>query len=330
MAELPFLDSFDHYLSADANQKYTSSLGLSIGAGYGRRGTNGGIVQGGGMFKTFDVEYGILYVGAAISGPASTIFTFRNQLSGVNLSLCYLDDGRMVFGATDPTGGWFNNIAFTQVAKPFLTGVFHYIEMMASVSTSGVSGIVRVNEEIVLQDSAFYAHPEQLTNNPHIAWAQVQFGGRGGGYFSVYDDLYINTGKFYGDINIDVIRPNGPSTTNWIPTPNVANWLNVRDITPDGDATTVSSAKVNDVDLYTMEDIPLAAIVRAIQGIASIKKDTAGLAAVKLQYDGGGGTHYSKEFYPSEGAYAMLRDGREDITNPADINGMLFGQVRTK
>ena len=142
---------------------------------------------------------------------------------------------------------------------------------------------------------------------------------------SLLDDVYVDVAEFYGDVNIDVIRPNGPSTSGWTPSPAVANWMNVDDITPDGDTSTVASTTVGDLDLYTMEAIPTGLVIKAIQGIASVKKDTAGLAALKLQYGSGGGALLSDEFYPSEGNYIMLRDGRKDITSVG-----LFGQIRTK
>jgi hypothetical protein len=329
MPDIPFLDSFDHYLSADAYQKWTSAAGLTIGAGQGRRGTAGGVVQGLGMYKTFDSEYSTLWVGAAVLGPGSTIFSLYNLFSGVNVALKTLGDGRMFLSATDPTNPSFAPpVLFSGISTPLLSGIWYYIEMEAAVSSTGISVVVKVNENAVLTDSCIYFDSSRLTS--HVAWATVEFEGRGGGLSTLYDDLYINNSDFYGDINIDCIRPDGPATTNWIADPAVANWLNVKDITPDGDATTVSSATVSDLDLYTMQDISSSAVVKAIQGIASVKKDTAGLAALKLQYGSGGGALFSGEYFPSDAAYSMLRDGREDITNPATINGLVFGQLRTK
>jgi len=326
MPDLPFLDSFDHYLSADAYQKWTSVNGMTIGA-VGRRGTNGAILEGLGAFKTFDNEYGLIYCGAAVLGAGQSIFSLYNLISGVNITLQTVGDGRLKVSGTDPTVGGNFTIG---ASLPILSNAWHYIEMKASVSSAGVSVEIHINEEIVITGTYAYGNPNVLILSGHAAWATVQIFGAGGGLNTYMDDFYATTSGFYGDVNIDVIRPDGPATSNWIPNPNVANWNNVKDITPDGDATTVSSANVNDLDLYTMQDIPSTAVVKAIQGIASVKKDTAGLAALKLQYGSGGGAVFSVEYYPSELSYEMLRDGREDITDPTTINALVFGELRTK
>ena len=76
MPDLPFLDSFDHYLSADSPQKWGS--GVTIAAGAGRRGTAGAVVEGSGFSKTFDSEYGTLYVGGAFKNPGNSPLRLRN------------------------------------------------------------------------------------------------------------------------------------------------------------------------------------------------------------------------------------------------------------
>jgi hypothetical protein len=324
MPDLPFLDSFDHYLTADINQKWTSAAGIAIVPGAGRRGTAAASVQGGGGYKTFNLEYSKLIVGAAVSSPATTIFSFYNTISGVNINLGSVGDGRLQVTGNDPTGGPF----LGGVTKPFNNAAWYYMEMLATIDTAHITFEVHVNEENILSGAYSFLDPTRF-HVGHVAWATVQIFGRGGGATTGFDDLYVDQDNFYGDVNIDVIRPDGPSGTMWVPNPNVANWNNVKDITPDYDVTTVSSANVNDLDQYTMQDIPLAADVKAIQGIASVKKDTAGLAAMKLQY-GTIGAKFSDEFYPSEGTYLMCRDGRKDITNPADINNITFGPLRTK
>ena|ERR1017187_4853238 len=324
MPELPFLDSFDHYLTADGYQKWTS--GVTILAAGGRRGTSGASVQSTGIFKTFNAEYGTLYAGAAFMNPGNAPFKFTNLLSGVNVALAAVGDGRFQIIGTDPTNpNLFPPPLWTATTPPILNNRWYYIEMMAVVSMSGISVSVRINEQVVLtQSCVFYG-----TLTTHIGWATFNIQGAGGGNFTNVDDVYVNQTGFYGDVNISVIRPDGPSSTMWIPTPTVANYLNVDDITPDGDTTTVASATVGDLDLYTMQDIPTNAIVKAIQGIASVKKDTAGLASLELQY-GSGTPLFSDEFYPSESSYIMLRDGREDINTASAINALVFGPKRIK
>ena len=330
MPDLPFLDSFDHYLTADGSQKWTSGVGIL--AGGGRRGTNGAIIEDSGISKTFNNEYGTLYVGGAFKNPGNSLIKLSNTLSGIQVALNTVGDGRlkMTGGSThgDPTNGsWFPPDMWNGVTPPILNDRWYYIEMKAESTGSGINVIVRINEEVVITESIVFIG----TLYSHSGWATLSIQGQGGGLTTNVDDVYVDADGFYGDVNIDVIHPDGPSSSMWIPSPAVANWLNVKDIITDGDATVVSSATANDLDLYTMEDIPSNAIVKAIQGIASVKKDTAGLAALKLQYGATGGSPlFSNEFYPSELSYIMLRDGRKDILTAAAINALIFGPLRTK
>ena len=325
MPDLPFLDSFDHYLTGDMSQKWTA--GDTIGIGTGRRGTNGARVSNVGITKTFNGEYSTLYAGAAFKNVGNNQFRFLNLLSNIDISLAVVGDGRLKLNGHDPTIGNFSPQLWSGVTPPLLNDRWYYIEMMASITPTTASAIVRINEEVVITESVAFAG----TVSSHCGFATFNIGGLGQGFVTDVDDVYVDSDGFYGDVNIDVIRPDGPDTTAWIPSPAVANWLNVKDITPDGDATVVSSATVNDLDLYTMEDIPTNAIVKAIQGIASVKKDTAGLAALKVQYGATGGSPlFSNEFYPSEISYIMLRDGRKDILTTAAINALVFGPLRTK
>jgi hypothetical protein len=295
--------------------------------GGGRRGTNGASVQATGIQKTFNAEYGTLYAGGAFKNPGNSIFNFYNLLSGLNVALAAVGDGRFKLIGSDPTNGlWFPPPLWTAVTPPLLSNIWYYVEMMATTTGSGITVTVRINEQVVINASCSFVG----TVTSHNGWATFNIQGLGGGAATSVDDVYVNQNGFYGDVNIDVIHPNGPgSSTMWIPTPNVANWLDVKDITPDGDATTVSSALVNDLDLYSMEDIPANAIVKAIQGIGSVKKDTAGLASLMLQYSDVAPL-FSSEFYPSETSYIMLRDGRTDILTASAINALVFGPKRIK
>jgi hypothetical protein len=74
----------------------------------------------------------------------------------------------------------------------------------------------------------------------------------------------------------------------------------------------------------------IAGLVPQLKALVYKGADTAGLAALKLQYGSGGAALFSDEFYPSEAAYIMLRDGRKDILTAGAINALVFGQKRTQ
>src|ERR1035437_3795832 len=128
MPDLPFLDSFDHYLTTDSVQKW--GTGVNIGAGTGRRGTAGAVVEATGISKTFNGEDSTLYVGGAFKNPGNSPFKFTNALSGIRLEMHCVGDGRFVVGGTDPTDpSWFQVWPFTGVTPPILADRWYYLEM---------------------------------------------------------------------------------------------------------------------------------------------------------------------------------------------------------
>ena len=103
----------------------------------------------------------------------------------------------------------------------------------------------------------------------------------GGGGFS----------KFLGPVEIVVKRPNGAGDlTEWVPSPTVANHLNVDDLTPDLDATFNSADRDADgtSDLLAMENMALDEDVVAVQSLVLARKTEEGIAAIaKLVKDAG-------------------------------------------
>jgi hypothetical protein len=329
MGDMPFLDSFDHYNSAHSIEKWTS--GNSIGIGVGRRGTNAALVNGGGIFKTFDAEYPTLYVGGAFKNPQNQPFHLYNIITGVAVGMQTAGDGRLYMIGQDPTAGLFTAFSGSAATPPILGDRFYYLEMKAVIVPSNPTQITvqfRINEDIVLNDSHMCVG--QIPQ--HYGWATLNIQGAGGGTDTTVDDVYVNDTGYFGDINIDVMRPVGPSTSNWLPSPSGnANWFNVKDIVPDDDATTVSTVNTNDLDQYAMSSVPAGLNIVAIQGLASAKKGSAGTAAMKLRYNL---AELSGEFFPSEQSYIYARDGKTTLNGlsitSAALNALLFGQIRTQ
>ena len=323
MPNVPYLDSVGHYQTPDLLQKWTFSQGVGVLIGGGRRGNNCLNGGNGAISKTFDGEYSTLCCGSASKHNTNgTPLSLSNSISGISCGMRQVGDGRFVMATHVGFG--------TAVSPPILFDRWFYLEMKVVVTPTTISADFWINEKHVLSDGVSW--PTPILH--HVGWSSFGIGFPGGGDDAQAGDIYVDAVDTpYGDVNIDALHPNGPtSNAAWVPSPTVANWINVSDIYPDGDTTTVASTVVNDLDLYTLEHVPAGIVIRALQGVASVKKDTAGLAALKLQYGSGDGALWSEEIYPSEGAYFMARDGRKDPALLALLaaNGMVFGQKRTQ
>lgn len=343
MAELPFVDSFDHYATANILEKWTfpdSGTG-TIGA-VGRRGTNGlRLSTANNVSRTFSGEYQSLYAGVAYKTTAfaNFILYFQNLLLssfGTNgrIALTHVGDGRLqaqlnVSGVAQQLG---------PAVGPINLNEWFYIEFSANVvSLRSISYQIRINEELVLSDSFTLSPTTDIVNPAHRGWATVGFGTPGGGNFSDRDDFYCTNTGFYGDVEIIVIRPNGVGAhTDWTSDTGSANWQNTDDITPDGDTTTNSTGVVGNIDTYEMEDIPANVDIFAVQGLVSVRKNLSGSGAYKQRWRNQAGSEYQgNEQYPSETSYLYNIDGYElsPFTGLAwtteEINTMQFGQERT-
>lgn len=327
--ELPFLDSCKDYLTADSQQKWSSSVYIDPTAG--RRGTACAIVGGfDTMWRTFDDEYSEWWAGAAFKGAVGeSPFVFSNALSGISASMPALGDGRFRIAANGAFG--------TGVTPPILMSEWYFLEFHAGVSPTGIDASIRINNKLVLEESIDFPSPLTGVMADHAKWSTLTLRGRSGGLPTNVEDIYVNQSGFYGDQYINVIHPNGPSTSGWTPDPAGNNWENVDDPTPDGDSTVVKSSNIDDSDLYTMESVPLGITIRAIQGSVTAKKSKAGNAAFKIQYGSGGSPSISvlsREFWPSAESYWAALDGREDLDGnaltPELLNSIHFGQKRTR
>lgn len=320
--DLPFLDSAQHYNSAQSIRKWFNAATVTAGAG--RRGGAAITLTGTGIIKTFDSEYTTLYMGGAFKSPASP-FKVYNTLSGVSVQMHAIGDGRYYMVGVDPSAPLVQNFGGNDVTPPILGDRWYYLEMKAVCTSTTISVIFRINEQVVLTET--YTLYGTVTS--HASWASVNIQGLGGGGSSTMCDFYVNNSGFYGDVNIDAIKPNAVgSSSMWTPSPAVANWNDVKEVIADDNTSTVSSLLPNDIDLYGMEDIPTGLVVKATQGLACVKKSDAGTATFKLQYGSGGGAVLSDEFFPSEIDYIYMRDGREIFVTSADVNGIEFGYKR--
>lgn len=329
MADMPFLDSFRHYDIVYALSKWTFHSGVMVAAS-GRRGGQC-LRHGAGSrsFKTFGAEYNSLTVGVAMKAVvgASGAITFWNVIPNLTTSIEFLADGRARMLCSN---GSVRGAPFYE----FRNDRWYYIELLSSVSSGTVQNTVRVNEEIVLNpETLLFGIPYTGDAAAHAKWAAFQLSSATGGTF--FDDLYVTTSGFYGDVVVEPIMPNGVGLySQWVPTGAATGWEATKEKPPDGDASYVQSTIVGEKHLYNMENIPTNVEVKAAQFLNLARKTKEGTAAYYPLIYNGASELQLRAHYPSVDSYLYSRDGRElnpftgNPWTPAEINAIQFGGER--
>ena len=349
---LLFMDSFDHYVTADLLEKwnaiYQPDVAIAVSAGNGRRSTAGLRFPIGSnnhrftLTKTVSASGAVAVVGFAfrpsnVGGPntpaivsiwngGTILATLRLNTDGT-LSACRGQHDGTVLGTTS-------------LAPPL--NVFTYIEWKVTLSTSVGTVDVRLNGISAL------ALTGQNTTPSLTTWTTFELGQR---IFANswpaamnldHDDLYVCDGSgaapwngFLGDCRVDVGAPTGAgASSQWTPSAG-ANYQNVDDAAPDDDATYNETTTVGHVDTFVVPDAASAgATIRGVQVNLSARKTDAGTCSIAAAVKHGATTYVGADQAPATG-YANLSTVFQ--TNPgtsaawveADFNAAEFGYKRT-
>jgi hypothetical protein len=289
---LRFIDSFDHYATADIGTKWTT-VGASptINSSAGRR--SGGCLA---------CPSGANYVRKTLDNQATFIVGFAlyiNTLPSVtSTSLVEFFDGataQFTFamttaGAIDARRGAYNGTSLGTSVNTFSTGTWYYIE--AKVTINNTTGVVefRVNGS----NTNWLNLSSQNTRAGSNNYASiVQAGFVVSASASIYiDDLYIldaqgsTNNNFLGDVRVDAYLPNGNGNYSQFTgsdSNSTDNYLLVDDTTPNGDTDYVQSDTVGNYDTYAMTDMShTPSSIYGVQVSASCKKDDAGSRSIAL------------------------------------------------
>jgi len=358
---LLFMDSFDHYLTADILTKWTASginnagsSAISIAA-VGRHSSNGvrlGLVNmsSGGLIyinKTVTTSdptcilgfaYGHGYSGAnVISGWA--IAGIRES-AGHQISLCISPSNTLSVKRGDHQGTLLGS---TSVALPF--GVFTYVELKVLIHPSAGTVEVRFNGTTVLSLTG-----QNTRSTANATWNTIVLGTQPSNTVNTvassngnmdYDDLYIcdSTGaapwnNFLGDCRVDPRYPTGAgATTGWTPSAG-SNFQNVDDATPNAD-TDYNQATGVATDTFVVQDVPVTgAILYGVQHCMITKKSDAGAATIAPVVRHSGVDNVGADLYPGTsyvfGTVAQqVNPGTSAQWTEAGFNAAEFGYKRT-
>lgn len=256
---------------------------------------------------------------------------------GADTICTVLTDGgsRQLEWGINTAGCIFVNRAGTRLAtstRQVLPGVWHYIEMEATIGNSGSVKIWLNGEE--LTELTLSGVDTQATANAYANGYTIgtcYLGGQAtlsGGYWC---DLYVATTRL-GDMRVAVIKPTAEgNTTQWTPSTGTDNALNVDEIPPNDNTDYNSDATVGDKDTYVTSDLPVAATtVHALKVKLRAQKTDAGTRSIQpvirhsgTDYDGTGvalatGYTYIDQLY-------VTNPGTAAAWTESDVNNAEFG-----
>lgn len=345
---LLFLDSFDHYATADIAEKWTVIGTPTISAGTGRRSSAALRLDGpgNGFSRGFAPGSPTAVIGLAIN---------PSTLPTSNASLLHL--GHTAEGAnghveiqlspsgilTAYRGGTYISTGTGTVlgaASTALTaGVFNYIEVLITIANTTGRVEIRRNGSPILS----------LTNidtqqGSTAGWNVLQIG-RSASTADVrlIDDLYVLDGSgpapwndFLGDIRVDVRYPTAEgASSQWTPSTGTDNALLLDETAPNDDTDYTSTSTAGQKDSFIVQDAPVAgAAILGVQVNLAAKKTDAGACSLAPIVRHSGIDNQGTDNNPSTSyTYLIQTYGPNPGTGAqwteADFNAAEFGYIRT-
>jgi hypothetical protein len=347
---LLFMDSFDHYATADIAEKWTS-IGVpesgstdapAIGA-YGRYST-----QGRRTAVTAFNSCGVpLCITAApsgavcITGVAAKYTNIGDLMTGTHSgqqisSSSGASNWLFAIRDTNTTQVWFrvntngtitalrgDGASCTELGTTtnnLQDGVWAFVEVKVTISNTVGTVDIRINGTSGL---SLTGQDTQYTANAQ--WNEVRLGyvcGNGSPYVTLdNDDFYLCDGSgsfnndFLGDVTVSALYPSGAgATTGWTPSAG-SNYQCVDEALVNDDSDYNSTSTISAKDTYAFANAPSGADIRAVQVVTAQRKSTEGPGTIKHVVRSGG-TDYDQAGQGIGGtSYSFLRSILE--TDPA-------------
>lgn len=314
---LLFLDSHDHYATADLVSKYTQEVASFLQAlgtpptdtsgiaAIGRRGTNGlrlKIVTNDGGNQGSKAYRKVLSSPAPSGATAIAGFSFRSvtafnllgtsttQTTGACLFSFYKSGTSQIWFRLNTNGtiaAYRGTTLLGTTANALTQNVEQYIEL--KVLLHGSTGTVTIHVDGI----EWLALTGVNTQNAGVStWDEIYRGPVTGASASGewnFDDLYVADGSgaswndFVGDVRIDAVLPTTNGTTrNFTPSTGTDDFAVVDEASANGDTDYVEASAVNDVVTMNFPNAPVTgADIYGVQVVAQAKKTDAGAAGHK-------------------------------------------------
>lgn len=360
---LLYMDSFDHYATADMTEKWTTSGVSGSGsvitiAASGRRSssafrwTTGGSAGGastGYLHKGLTPGDTTCVVGFAVLVPSGTVGT-------VGMPLAAIRDGTTpqvllrlnADYSLSVVRGAQNGTVLATSPVVLSAGLFAYVEWKVTIHNTAGTVAVRVNGVSV---PALSLSSQDTQNTATTQWTAVAVGTaesvastHAAGTRNVdWDDLYVLDGTgaapwntFLGDCRVDVRAPTAEGASSaWTPSTGTDNALTVDEAAPNDDTDYNAAVTTGLTDTFVVPDAPVAgATIFGVQHCLAMKKMDAGVCTVAPVIRHGGTDYVGANLSPvTSYAYglqiAQTNPGTGAQWTEADFNAAEFGYRKT-
>lgn len=246
-----FLDSFDHYATADIGLKYDTAAG-TISSTTPRTGINKLALGSGTLTKLITATFASPGMGAAVNitanpGVETNLMRILTTVSGLTWELRVQTDGTLKL--------YRNSVLQGSVAVAITTGAWFYIEMRVSSVAANAGFHVRINNVTVLGST--FSASTAVADNVLFAVVSVHAS-------HAVDDLYLSEGlaaadgaEFIGDCGVQCRLANAVGGfSQWTPLSST-NFSNVDEAAQDSDTTYVETGTPLLKDSYAFNDFSL-------------------------------------------------------------------------
>jgi hypothetical protein len=269
---LLFMDGFDHYATADFDDKWDGDQGSpDIVSDPVRNGTRSGRVGYGEFIYKSWAFTRFVVVGVAFQWSGThltstgTVFSLCDSSGTFIASLVYKTD--YTFELRTHDNGGAVQYVITTSGRRHCRDVWHYFEVKIDAPLADASpdhAELRIDGELVglmslrglfgIDSETGYKYAPQIS--------RLYLGGAAVNTYAHYDDLYIlddlgaANNDFLGDCKVLMALPDGDGThSEWAPQGAGANYVEVDDTTPDGATTYVYDDVVGQRDTYDFTNL---------------------------------------------------------------------------
>lgn len=277
---LRFLDSFDHYNTAQLGRKWTSGGGGAILAGGGRHSSDCLRLTNMQQCPQLDLDnqptliVGFAYKPTGFMSAGWAILQFVDAAGPSAQCSVSLDAD----GTINLRQGYVSTQLASSSPRKLLPNIWQYIEVKATIHN--LTGLIEVRVGGVVW--ATYTGNTRATSNNYANRIRLN-DGFNATLTTDWDDLYICDGQgsvnndYLGEGRVDSVLPSGVGTySEWTPSAGL-NYQNVDENPANDDADYNSSATAGQRDSYGMADI--GAVSGVVKGVAvrmTVGKDDLG------------------------------------------------------
>ena len=277
-----FMDSFQHYVTADISKKW-GATGAIIVAASGRRGGNSLVIAGANTVpKTLTATYAGLIAGFAMKpGAAGGLIAFTDGAT-YQVSLHVAADGVLSVKRGSTYNGNGGTLLGSSAPGALAIAAWSYVEVSVVFSDTAGAVLVRVNGTTVINLTSV---DTVNTANAYATGVALLPTDGGGGYYN--DFCLIDPGTapnttFLGDVRIDAYYPTTDgASSQWTPTPSGAHYAVVDETAPNG-TDEIEADVTGYIDLFGFQDLAVApGAFYAVQVCAAAMKTDAGSRQIK-------------------------------------------------